>query len=111
MIRLVDREIDRIEGTSGIAIEDVLLDRLPEASEVIVLARREGKPGVVYSTYSGKEIDPQRWRAALAGLPGLDGPIHMDWDDIPRTATWKVKRVALRQQLFNEAPVGTGSWS
>jgi acyl-coenzyme A synthetase/AMP-(fatty) acid ligase len=111
MIRLVDREIDRIEGTSGIAIEDVLLDRLPEASEVIVLARRQGKPSVVYSTYCGKEIDPRRWSVALTGLPGLDSPIHLGWGDIPRTATWKVKRVALRQQLFNEGPVGKGDWS
>ncbi|MFC8717263.1 class I adenylate-forming enzyme family protein [Kitasatospora sp. NPDC057198] len=111
MIRLVDREIDRIEGTSGIAIEDVLLDRLPEASEVVVLARRGGRPGVAYATYSGREIAPERWRSALAGLPALEDPIHLDWDAIPRTASWKVKRVALRQQLFDETPLGTGSWS
>jgi acyl-coenzyme A synthetase/AMP-(fatty) acid ligase len=111
MIRLVDREVDRIEGTSGIAIEDVLLDRLPEANEVIVLARQNDKPAVVYSTYTGEPIDERRLRTALSGLPAVEEPIHLAFDEIPRTATWKVKRVALRQRLFNEAPIGKGSWT
>jgi acyl-coenzyme A synthetase/AMP-(fatty) acid ligase len=111
MIRLVDREVDRIEGTSGIAMEDVLLDRLPETNEVVVLARQADQPAVVYSTYSGEAIDPQRWSDAMAGLPKAATPIQMDWNDIPRTATWKVRRVALRQRLFNEAPVGKSDWT
>ena len=71
---------------------------------------RDGK-AVVYSTDSGAEIDARRWRDALAGLPDVETPIHLKFHDIPRTATWKVKRVALRRRLFNEAPIGKGSWT
>jgi acyl-coenzyme A synthetase/AMP-(fatty) acid ligase len=110
-VRLVDREVDRIDGASGIALEDVLLDRLPEASEVIVLARRDHTPAPVYATYSGAPIDSARWAAAVAGLPLLAEPIHLNWGEIPRTATWKVRRVELRDRLFGESPVGLGKWT
>ncbi len=110
-VRLVDREVDRIRGGSGIAIEDMLLDRLPEASEVVVLARPDALPAPVYSTYSGDPIEPRRWAAAVEGLPDLDEPTQLDWENIPRTATWKVRRVALRHLLFGEAPVGLGNWT
>jgi acyl-coenzyme A synthetase/AMP-(fatty) acid ligase len=110
-VRLVDREVDRIDSASGIALEDVLLDRLPEASEVIVLARRDHAPAPVYATYGGVPIDSARWAAAVAGLPQLAEPIHLDWDKIPRTATWKVRRVELRDRLFGESPVGLGKWT
>ncbi|MEU7218868.1 AMP-binding protein [Nocardia iowensis] len=110
-VRLVDREIDRIRGASGIAMEDVLLDRLPETSEVVVLARPNTLPVPVYSTYDGAAIAPDRWSAAAAGLPPLGEPIHLDWAKIPRTATWKVRRVELRHQLFGEPALGLGNWT
>src|SRR5262249_8257543 len=37
-VRLIDREIDRIPDGSALELEDVLLDRLPEATEVVILA-------------------------------------------------------------------------
>ncbi|WP_067542467.1 AMP-binding protein [Nocardia crassostreae] len=110
-VRLIDREIDRIEGGSGIAIEDALLDRLPETSEVVILPRAAALPAPVYSTYSGEPVPAERWAAATAGLPTLAGPIHLPWNDFPRTATWKIRRVELRRRLSDEAPTGIGAWT
>ncbi|MFL6129443.1 MAG: AMP-binding protein [Mycobacteriales bacterium] len=111
-VRLLDREIDRIDGASGLEIEDVLLDRLPETTEVVVLAVAGGRPVPVYSTASDQPVDPRRWRRATAGLPALAEPVHIGWDDFPRTGTWKIRRVELRRRLLRDrAPVGIGRWT
>lgn len=111
-LRLVDREVDRIPGASGIELEDVLLDRLPSTTEVVVLAVPNGKPVPVVATAGNRPIDKDAWHRAVADLPPLESPIHMAWEDIPRTATWKVRRTALRKTLFQGAePVGLGKWT
>lgn len=110
-VRLIDREIDRVDGGSGIALEDVLLDRLPETSEVVVLPRPDALPALVYTTYSGDPIVADKWAEALRGLPTMAAPIHLSWHELPHTATWKVRRVELRRRLFDEAPTGVGAWT
>jgi acetylornithine/succinyldiaminopimelate/putrescine aminotransferase/acyl-coenzyme A synthetase/AMP-(fatty) acid ligase len=110
-VRLVDREVDRIPGASGIELEDVLLDRLPETTEVIVLARTGELPVPVYSTQNGTPVDDRAWARATGDLPAMAPPIHLAWDELPRTATWKVRRVELRERLFGEQPVGLGRWT
>jgi len=111
-VRLVDREIDRIPGASGLELEDVLLDRLPETTEVVVLAVDGQKPVPVLSTADDVPLDPGRWSQATSGMPPLADPIQIGWDQFPRTATWKIRRVALRDQLLSGArPVGEGRWT
>ena len=111
-VRLVDREIDRIPGASGLELEDVLLDRLPETTEVVVLAVAGQKPVPVLSTADDVPLDPGRWSQATSGMPPLADPIQIGWDQFPRTATWKIRRVALRDQLLSGArPVGEGRWT
>lgn len=111
-VRLLDREIDRIDGASGLELEDVLLDRLPETTEVVVLAVAGGLPVPVYSTGSDRPVERARWRAATADLPALAEPVHLGWEDFPRTGTWKVRRGELRQRLLRDrAPVGIGRWT
>jgi fatty acid CoA ligase FadD22 len=34
----------------------------------------------------------QAWQKAVRELPELAAPVQCRWDDIPHTATWKVKR-------------------
>jgi acyl-coenzyme A synthetase/AMP-(fatty) acid ligase len=111
VLRLVDREVDIIPGTSGIALESVLLERLPETSEVIVLGVPGRKPAPVLSL-AGGELKPERWRTAAAGLPEMEEPVVIPWEDFPRTGTWKVRRFELREQLFGTSQTyGTGQWT
>jgi acyl-coenzyme A synthetase/AMP-(fatty) acid ligase len=109
--RIVDREVDLIPGMSGIELESVLLDRLEDISEVIVLGIPGRPPVPVLSTASG-EIDAGAWREATADLPDLDDPVVVRWEDFPRTGTWKVRRLDLRDQLFGTTKTyGTGQWT
>lgn len=111
-VRLIDREIDRIPGASALEIEDVLLDRLPSTTEVIVLAVAGSAPQPVYSTRGDEPVAAHEWARATADLPAMAEPIHIRWDEFPRTATWKVRRVMLREQLLEGAgAVGTGRWT
>jgi acyl-coenzyme A synthetase/AMP-(fatty) acid ligase len=111
-VRLIDREIDRIPGGSAIELEDVLLDRLPETTEVVVLPVAGALPVPVLSTAGDRRVTAERWRAATADLPPLADPIHVGWDELPRTITWKIRRVALREQLLaGTHAVGLGRWT
>lgn len=112
-VRLIDREIDRIPDGSAIEIEDVLLDRLPRTTEVVVLPVAGDLPLPVLSTVDDEPIDPDEWAAATADLPRLAAPIRLPWPDLPRTATWKIRRVELRRRLLGETAraIGIGRWT
>jgi hypothetical protein len=111
-VKLVDREVDMIPGSSGLELEDQLLDRIPRATEVIVLPAPDGDPVPVISTADGKPISAEEWRAATAGLRKLADPVLIPWDEFPRTATWKVKRLELRERVLpGTQPLGTGHWT
>jgi acyl-coenzyme A synthetase/AMP-(fatty) acid ligase len=111
-LRLVDREVDIIPGMSSIAIESLLLERIEDASEVIVLGVPGRKPVPVLSLTHGSDMDPHRWQGIVAGLPAMEDPVVIGWEDFPRTGTWKVRRLDLRQQLFNtKQTYGTGRWT
>lgn len=112
VVRLIDREVDRIPGASALEIEDVLLDRLPDTTEVVVLSVRGGLPQPVYSTRDDVPVAPERWRNATAGLPELAEPMHIRWDEFPRTATWKVRRTLLREGLLaGTSGFGLSRWT
>ena len=111
MLRIIDREVDVIPGVSGIELESVLLERLPDATEVIVLGLPGRPPVPVLSTTDGA-LDPVAWRRATADLPQLDDPVLIGWEDFPRTGTWKVRRPVLRERLFGTTETfGTGRWT
>jgi acyl-coenzyme A synthetase/AMP-(fatty) acid ligase len=111
-VRLVDREIDRIPGASAIELEDVLLDRLPETTEVVVLAVAGKLPIPVLSTTGDIPLDRSAWARATGDLPPMAEPIQIPWPEFPRTATWKIRRVQLRDQLFCGAKaMGVGRWT
>ena len=111
-VRLLDREVDQIPGISGIELEDVLLDRFPAASEIVVLGVPDSLPVPVVSTHGDAPLDPAAWAAAVEGLPPLAAPVHLPWAEVPRTSTWKVRRPDLKRQLFGEAStLGSGRWT
>ena len=90
-LSILDREVDSIPGTSGIELESLLLERLEDATEVIVLGNPGGLPVPVLSTNAGT-LDEAEWKRATADLPALEQPRVISWDDFPRTGTWKVRR-------------------
>ncbi|MFB7501980.1 AMP-binding protein [Streptomyces broussonetiae] len=98
-LRLLDRQVERLDrAASGIALEDVLLSRLPEAAEVVII-ETDGTLLPVVASRAGTAVVDERWAAAVDGLPPLAPPRHTAWSEIPRTATGKVRREALRRQL------------
>ena len=110
-LRIVDREVDVIPGTSSIELESILLARLEQATEVIVLGNPGGLPVPVISMANGT-LDPDKWRTATADLPELAEPHLIGWEEFPRTGTWKVRRFDLRSRILNsESTFGTGRWT
>ncbi|MGH3975284.1 MAG: AMP-binding protein, partial [Pseudonocardiaceae bacterium] len=111
----VDREVDEVPGMSCVELEDVIDDRLADVLECVILGTPGRPPLPVVITGDG-HLDTTAWRAAVHDLPALDEPIVLTWDQIPRTGTGKVRRLALRDQLGDQlanvsATHGTGRWT
>ncbi|MGA5301840.1 AMP-binding protein [Nucisporomicrobium flavum] len=110
-IRLLDREVDMLPGHSCLELESLLLDRLPDATDVTVLALPGGRPVPVLCMRDDR-LDPEQWREATRGLPDLDTPRLVPWDEVPRTATWKVRRLALQEKVLGTSRTpGSGRWT
>ncbi|WEG73035.1 acyl-CoA synthetase [Vagococcus intermedius] len=93
---LFDRQIDLIESIeSNLAIEDMLLDRLPFLDEVIIVRDAQGKPQPIVSIVAGETPNWDLWWELVSHMPFLNKPMIMSYDDIPRTATMKVQRLVL----------------
>lgn len=94
-LTLIDRQVERLTlAPSAIALEDVLLDRMPWLLEVVVLERDRTLVPAVATRDGG--FDAARWSAATRDLPpALGQPVVLDEHEIPRTATGKVQRAAL----------------
>ncbi|GAB2835171.1 class I adenylate-forming enzyme family protein [Lentzea nigeriaca] len=99
-LHLIDREIDRIDDVdSNLRIEDVLMSRLDELREVVVVPGADGVAVPVVCTRTGAPLAPTRWERATADLPALAAPLQWAFDDLPRTSTWKIKRVTLARLI------------
>jgi acyl-coenzyme A synthetase/AMP-(fatty) acid ligase len=110
-LHMLDREIDMIPGMrSALEIEDLVLAELPELTELVVIAGPDATPVPVVCTRDDKPLDPARWQAAVADHPHLADPIHLPEAELPRTATMKVQRLALADQLADRLRdrAGTG---
>lgn len=111
-VELLDRAADRIEGVeSCLRIEDVLLDRFPEADEIVVVPGAQGKPVPVVCLDEGKRLDAEAWRAAVAGIAGLGEPFLVTPENLPRTATLKSRRYLLSEMAKGGGPVQPGQVS
>jgi long-chain acyl-CoA synthetase len=100
LLHLLDREVDQIESMdSNLEVEDVLLSRLDELREVVIVAGPLGEPVPVVSTRDDKPLDTRRWAAAVRGLPEMAPAYQLAFDDLPRTSTWKIQRHELAKRL------------
>lgn len=109
-LHLIDREIDQIENIdSSLELEDVLMSRLDELLEAIIVIGPNGEPVPVVCTRRDAPLDPERWARATADLPPLAAPLHWRFDEVPRTSTWKVRRVEITRMLDEDSAPATVS--
>ncbi|MFI9583719.1 class I adenylate-forming enzyme family protein [Streptomyces sp. NPDC052236] len=102
-LHMLDREVDMIPGVrSSLEVEDVVLSKLDELIELVVVQGPNSEPVPVVCTVDDKPLDRDRWRAAVAGFPQLADPIQIPQAELPRTATLKVQRLALARQLRDQ---------
>jgi acyl-coenzyme A synthetase/AMP-(fatty) acid ligase len=100
-VYLADREVDLIRGVkSTLEIEDLLMQRLHNLQEVVVIPNEQGQPTPIVVTSDGAPIDPESWRQATYDIALLVAPIQLTIAQVPRTSTKKVQRLALARQLF-----------
>jgi acyl-coenzyme A synthetase/AMP-(fatty) acid ligase len=99
-VHLLDREVDLIEGFgSTLAAEDTLFGRLPELTEVIIIPGPDGRAVPVVCTKDDRPLDRAAWRRAADLLPPMAEPVQWRLDDLPQTATTKIKRLELARLL------------
>lgn len=106
-LHLMDREVDAIDGVpSLLAIEDTLMERLPQLQEIVLVPDEQGSPRPVVSTYDGTALPGDVWHRHTADLPPLGDPLVRSYADLPRTATGKVQRHRLKELLHSDSNVG-----
>ncbi len=50
-------------------------------------------------TKDDRPLDRMAWRAAVASLPPMAEPVQLRLDELPQTATTKIKRLELARRL------------
>jgi acyl-coenzyme A synthetase/AMP-(fatty) acid ligase len=99
-LHLLDREVDVIPGIdSTLEIEDAVLHRLEELTELVVVPGPDRQAVPVVCTRGDKPLDLERWKTAVADHPALAAPVQRRLTDLPRTATAKIRRLELARQL------------
>ncbi|WP_028934515.1 class I adenylate-forming enzyme family protein [Pseudonocardia spinosispora] len=102
-LHLLDREVDEIPGFgSTLAAEDLLLSKLADLAEVVIIPGPDGSVLPVISTKDDAPLDPAAWRAAAVDLPPMADPVHKPLAELPHTATTKIKRLELARTLADE---------
>jgi fatty acid CoA ligase FadD22 len=103
-LHLIDREIDRIDSVhSNLEVEDTLMERLEELREVVIVPGADREPVPVVCVRGERPLDLGRWREATADLPAMAEPRQWRFEELPMTATWKVKRVEITRMLAEGA--------
>ncbi|MGW0885798.1 class I adenylate-forming enzyme family protein [Streptomyces sp. NPDC002671] len=99
-LHMLDREVDMIPGVrSSLEIEDVVLSKMDELSELVVVQGPNSEAVPVICTHGDQPLDRDRWKAAVADFPQLADPVQILQAELPRTATLKVQRLALARRL------------
>ena len=102
-LHVFDREVDMIPGVrSTLEVEDVVLGRLEELSELVVVRGPKAEAVPVLCTNDDQPLDRERWRAAVAEFPHLADPFQIPQAELPRTATLKVQRIELSRRLHEQ---------
>jgi fatty acid CoA ligase FadD22 len=108
---LTDREVDQIDSVdSTLEVEDLLMSRLDELREIVIVTGDHGEAIPVICIKGDQPLDAERWQSATADLPTMATPVECRFDDLPRTGTWKIKRLQVARRLTEgRTLVSTGS--
>ncbi|WP_035307021.1 class I adenylate-forming enzyme family protein [Actinokineospora inagensis] len=99
-LHLMDREVDQIDDVdSNLEIEDILMSRLADLREVVIIPGVDNRPTPVICTRDEQPLDRTAWQTAVRDLGHLGDPIHLPFHEVPRTSTWKVRRPELIRKL------------
>ncbi len=99
-LHLLDREVDVIPTIhSTLEVEDTLLHRLEELTELVIVPGPRKEPVPVVCTKDDRPLDLARWREAVADQAPMSDPVEMRLTDLPRTATAKIQRIELARRL------------
>lgn len=108
VLYLIDREVDQIDSVhSNLEVEDTLMSRLEELREVVIVAGADREPVPVVCVRGEAPLDMERWRDATADLPKMAEPRQWRFEELPMTATWKVKRVEITRLITEGTPAGS----
>jgi hypothetical protein len=66
---------------------------------VVIVPGADGAAIPVVCTRDGRPLDQRAWQAAAADLPPMGEPIQWRIEDLPHTATTKIKRLELARLL------------
>ncbi|BAJ31671.1 MULTISPECIES: AMP-binding protein [Kitasatospora] len=107
-LHLLDREVDEIPGIeSTLEVEDKLLTRIRSLIEVVIIPGPDGVPVPVVCTRDDVPLDAAEWKRAVVGLPPLAEPVQWRLEDVPQTATTKIKRLELARRVAAGAASAT----
>ncbi|MFB7595866.1 class I adenylate-forming enzyme family protein [Streptomyces sp. NPDC056160] len=99
-LHLLDREVDVITGIhSTLAVEDVVLGRLAELAELVLVPGPRQEPVPVVCTRDDRPLDTARWHEAVSDLEPMADPVQLTSAELPRTATMKIRRIELAERL------------
>jgi acyl-coenzyme A synthetase/AMP-(fatty) acid ligase len=99
-LHVSDREVDVIPGFgSALEIEDTLMSRLDSLREIVIIPGTNGTPTPVVVTKDGASLNLAEWQTVTADLPRMERPVQMKLDELPTTATTKVRRLDLARML------------
>jgi acyl-coenzyme A synthetase/AMP-(fatty) acid ligase len=97
-VEILDRVADRIDGVeSCLWVEDMLLARIPDAAEIVLVPDAAGRPVPVVCMRDGARLDPTTWREATRGLGSIGEPVEVAEPELKRTATEKARRYLLSE--------------
>jgi hypothetical protein len=72
---------------------------MEELVEVIIVPDQNGVPIPVVCTKEDKPLNLIAWKEAVASLPAMSDPVQWRLEDLPQTATVKIKRLELARRL------------
>jgi acyl-coenzyme A synthetase/AMP-(fatty) acid ligase len=99
-VHLLDREVDVIPTIgSTLEVEDTVLGRLAELTELVLVPGPSKEPVPVVCTRDNHPLDRERWRAAVADQAPMADPVEIPLSELPRTATAKIRRLELAKRL------------
>jgi len=100
-LELLDRIVDHTDDVESLLVmEDRLLDRFPELVEIVLVKSAGGGLDAVACPRNGGQLDVAGFADVARELGLGEIPVHVwQWESMPLTGSYKVRRGQLRKRL------------